>query len=577
MPRTSDTTIKSNVRPSARQLVLAWLLACASPAALAIGNDTPGFGFNYWPQEYSGCLDLTDANWPAAQQKIAADLDLMKSLGADTLRLSLYMEASGYPPGVGAVATEDTCKHLPDMLNLIENAGFKIIIAFSNTYLYRHKNDQYDNWEDPSLGYNVQPDGYWQFVTHSKKWIDRMVSLVGANRESILYYDIQNEYDARSANIDYYFRTMYSESTIPPAKRGISILEISKDVDPTHWPSIPSQLQAMNGASLAYVDFHSYPVMPSHRCPLHWDIEYVYDHIRSRFATGTTVLLGEFGRPAIAQNDPTNDVGAYPGNCPRLPSGPTPDRHWDEPRQQATELDLIGRAETKGIPYFLHWMLWDNSPKRPDFDPADPDHQVYAYGYSPHAPKDVLGALAERRGLVANADFESAAQVGQLPQLWDKGSWGPANSAPPVMLFVSGGPNSGEAATRDHYARLQTSQACASCTVWMQADAFAIGPGKRLHFNAYLRSNLQQVQMKLVQYDANWNVLAIYAAPAVTLNGWSWNNYMVRAHALDAPNASASLSTTTVAGTARVILTIGGTPATAPAILDVDTVSVAAD
>ncbi|KRA16784.1 cellulase family glycosylhydrolase [Lysobacter sp. Root604] len=576
MSHSIDSTTSPRRRSRRHALAAALLLACISPMAMAAGNDTPGFGFNYWPQDYKGCEDLTDANWPVAQQKIAADLDLMKSLGADTLRLSLYMETSGYKPGINAVTARDTCKHLPDLLDLIESAGFKIIIAFSNTYLYRHQNGQYDNWEDPTLGYNAQSDGYFWFVMRSKEWIDRMVDLAGRTRNSILYYDIQNEYDSRSANIDYYFRTIYSESTIPDTKRGISILEISKDVDPTHWPSIPSQLQVLNG-SLAYVDFHSYPVMPSHRCPLHWDIEYVYDHIRSRFAAGTTVLLGEFGRAAIAQNDPTDDSANYPGNCPRLPSELSPERYWDEPRQQATELDLIGRSGTKGIPYYLHWMLWDNTPKRADFAPTDPDHQVYAYGYSPHAPKDVLGALAEQRGLIPNADFENAPQVGQLPQLWDKGSWGPSNNAPPVSLFVSGGANTGEAATRDHYARLQAQQACATCVIWMQADAFDIGPGKRLHFNAYLRSNLDQVQMKLVQYDANWNVLATYAAPAVTLTGWSWNNYMVRAHALDPPNASASLSTTTVAGTARVILTIGGTPAAAPAILDVDTVSVAAD
>ncbi|KRD73417.1 cellulase family glycosylhydrolase [Lysobacter sp. Root983] len=577
MSHSIDSTTSPRRRSHRHALAAALLLACISPMAMATGNDTPGFGFNYWPQDYRGCQELTDATWPAAQKAIAADLDLMKSLGVDVLRLSLYMETSGYSPGNSPVP--DMCKYLPNFLDLIEGAGLKVIVAFSNTYLgFDHANNRY-YWQAPIYGFVTTPPttGYWQFLEHSKEWIGTMVELT-RDSGSILYYDIQNEYDSTIPDIDYYFRTMYGE--IPAGKRGISILNTPHDIKPVggdNWKSIPSQLHVLED-TLSYVDFHSYPQVPKHTCPLHWDIENVSDNMRSAFGANTTIVMGEFGRRAIGQNDPNPDIGAYLNNC--TPPNTPNERHWDEPSQRIAELDLIARAANKGIPYYLHWMLWDHTPKPetppgPSTDPAK--LQVYGYGYSPHAPKDVLGALAEQRGLIPNADFENAPQVGQLPQLWDKGSWGPSNNAPPVLLFVSGGANTGEAATRDHYARLQAQQACATCVIWMQADAFDIGPGKRLHFNAYLRSNLDQVQMKLVQYDANWNVLATYAAPAVTLTGWSWNNYMVRAHALDPPNASASLSTTTVAGTARVILTIGGTPAAAPAILDVDTVSVAAD
>ncbi|KWS05059.1 hypothetical protein AZ78_2609 [Lysobacter capsici AZ78] len=569
---TDSIAVTASPRPRTRALALACLLALASPWAMAQGNDTPGFGLNYWLRSYKGCEALTDANWPAARQAVAADLDLMKSLGADVLRLSLYMETSGYPAGVGSSIDPDYCKHLPDLLSTIENAGFKTVIVFSNTYLLRHQAGTYDNWQDPSLGYHAQSNGYWQFVMHSKAWIDRMVGLAG-DRDSILYYDIQNEYDADRANIDYYFRTIYSESAIPAGKRGISILDVPADISSANWHSIPKQLEVLGG-TLSHVEFHSYPTVPKAGCPLHGDIESVYDQMRAAFPASTKIVLGEFGRATTQAFDPAPDAGPY---LPQCNTSEQPDRRWDEPRQRQTELDLIGRAAAKGIPYYLHWMLWDNTPKSDDFNPANPNHQVYGYGYGPHAPKDVIGALAERRGRVPNADFEQLAQIGQLPQRWDKGSWGPANSAPPVSLFVSGGPNSGEAATGDHYARLQAQQACAACVIWMQADAFDIGPGRRVHMNAYLRSNLAGVQMKLVQYDAQWNVLATSVAPAMTASGWSWNNYAVRFREQNPASASASWSVTTVPGAARAIVTIGGTPITAPAILDVDAVSVAAD
>ncbi|QWP77984.1 hypothetical protein J5226_06155 [Lysobacter sp. K5869] len=569
MPRHSASIVRRGALSAA--LLPICLIA---PACLAAAP--AGFGFNYWPRHYQGCEALTPAQWPAARTAVAADLDQMKSLGASVVRLSLYMETSGFRPGPNVALEPDYCHHLPDLLTMVENAGLKTIIAFSNTYLYEHNNGQYYNWQDPSLGYAGTQDGYWRFTMHSKDWIDRMVALAGV-RDSILYYDIQNEYDSRAPEIDYYFRTIYSQSKIPPGKRGISILQSPFDVDPTAWRSVPRQLQAMPGATLAYVEFHSYPTAPFDRCPLHGDIEAKYDEVRSRFAPGTQVVLGEFGRPALAQEDPDEEPGGYPTQCRELPADPDPDRRWDEPRQRATELDLIGRAAAKGIPYFLHWMLWDDTPARLDFDPTNPRHQVYGYGYGPHAPKDVVGALAERYGLVANADFESAPTVGQPPQRWDAGSWNTVGSAPAVLLFVSGGAGSGEAATGDHYARLQTQQACATCTIWMQADAFDIGPNRRLHFNAYLRSNLSGVQLKLVQYDANWNVLAVSAAPAFTPSGWSWNNYAVRFREQNPQLTPASWSVTTAPGTARAILTVGGTPATAPALLDIDAVSVSAD
>jgi hypothetical protein len=570
--RYAPTTARTRAR-----LVFGLFLAAASSFACATENDTT-FGYNYWPQGYAGCEALSTAQkWTGAQKKIAADLDLMRSLGADTLRLSFYMETSGYAPGNAPVP--GYCEYLPQMLDLIESAGFKVVIAFSNTYLLRNGSGGY-YWQSAALPYGNNASGFWQFMMDSKAWVKRIVELTG-NRSSVLYFDLQNEYDSTlqygpagspggpTLGIDYYFRTMYSEVTeIPQAKRGISILRAPQDIDSANWYGVPSQLQVLDG-SLPHVEFHSYPVVPISRCPLHADVTSVKAQMAAAFP-GSTILLGEFGRRAIEPTAPTHPNQSV--TCGSTPN-PSADPTWSEASQAETELALMTSAENAGIKY-LHWMLWDNTPHSASYDQHHADAQAYAHGYDPHKPKDMIGWLAQRHGMLANPDIENAPQIGQAPQSWDKGSWATTGNAPVTSLFVSGGTGSGDASTRSHYLRLQSDQACADCLIWAKADAVDVVPGMRLHINAFIRSNLQQVKMSVVQYDAAWNVVDVTHAPAFDPTGWSWNNYMVRVHEQDPANASTSWNVLVKPNATRAIVTIGGTPAQAPAILDVDTVSV---
>jgi hypothetical protein len=556
------------------------LLAFASvPIATEANVTTPtdGFGFNYWPQGYAGCQALTAAEWPAAKKTVAADLGLMKSLGAKTVRLSFWPTASGFNggwrPDSGAA-----CPRLPQMLELIENSGFKIVIAFSNTYVL--KNDQgVENWK------GVYPGGagqdYQQFLVDSVNWMNGIVDLAknSAAGDSVLYYDMQNEYDARLDQIDYYFRTMYQFSTIPTQKLGISVLRVPEDIAASNWKSISTQLQVLRAtlpeAKLDYVGFHSYPTVPESRCPLHWQIEIAYNEMVNAFPN-TLVVLSEFGRRAT---DPagTNVTDAYPVECGPTPSAPI-DRNWDEPHQAAAELDLIDRARIHGIPHALHWMLWDNTPPS-TLAPSHPDAQAYGYGYTPHRPKDVIGHLAENRGVVSNADMET--RIDGKPAQWAAGGWRPDGSLP-VQFFASGGPGSGEAATRDYYARVQTQTSCsAPCVVWMQSGLFPVQPNRKLNINAYIRSNLANVSLNLVQYDAAGNRIATLSGPVFTPytqpSDWAWHNYHVRIHQQSLGDVSASWGFVTSANATSAILTIGGTPTTAPGILDVDTVSATMD
>ncbi len=574
-----NISVPQRRRKRRAHLHVALLALAAASVAVEANATTPidGFGFNYWPQGYAGCQALTAADWPAAKKAVAADLGLMKSLGAKTVRLSFWPTASGFNGGWRPNSAA-ACPQLPQMLELIENSGLKIVIAFSNTYVL--KNEQgVENWKIVYPGGNGQD--YLQFLADSVNWMNGIVDLArnSAGGDSVLYYDMQNEYDARLDQIDYYFRTMYRWSTIPEQKRGISVLRVPEDIDASNWKSIATQLQvldtALPGAKLDYVGFHSYPTVPETRCPLHWQIETVYDQMVAAFPN-TTVAMSEFGRRAI---DPpgSNATVAYPAACGPTPPAPV-DRTWDEPHQAAAEQDLIDRARNHGIPHALHWMLWDNTPPSP-LPPSDPSAQVYGYGYTPHRPKDVIGHLATSRGKVPNADMET--RTGGMPAQWAAGSWRPDGSLP-VQFFSSGGPGSGEAATRDYYARVQTQTSCsAPCVVWMQSSVFPVQPGRKLNVNAYIRSNLANVSVNLVQYDAAGNRIDTLSGPVFTPytqpSDWAWHNYLVRIHQQTLGDVSASWGFVTSANAASAILTIGGTPTAAPGILDVDTVSVTMD
>lgn len=219
-------------------------------------------------------------------------------------------------------------------------------------------------------------------------------------------------------------------------------------------------------------------------------------------------------------------------------------------------MDLVDRAIAKNIPYALHWMLWDHAPDTP-VPESDRSAQNFGMGYSPHAPKDVLGSLASRFGLVPNPDMETIAS-GRPTGWWAGGSV-------PIEFFASG-VSPTDSATHSHYFRVQTGSTCSSpsCVVWAQSGLFPVTGGTRLYLNGYVRSNMSGVRMNVVQYDGNSNRLADISGPAFTPSGWSWNNYLQRVgswSAVLAPDAR------------KVIVAITGTPATPPAYLDVDAVS----
>lgn len=138
--------------------------------------------------------------------------------------------------------------------------------------------------------------------------------------------------------------------------------------------------------------------------------------------------MGEFGRRGVSS--PTSDSGNYPSICysflgtkPSLSPNSwanwayTAPFYWDESGQETTVLDIMSRAKALKIPYFLQWMLWDNSPPTP-VPTTDPAAQVIAIGYSPNAPKDIFGGIATSLGLVSNGDMENVSIRQTKPFFW---------------------------------------------------------------------------------------------------------------------------------------------------------------
>jgi hypothetical protein len=604
-----ENTKMIEMKQSKHRKLFRWLrrAAIAFAASLNLTAVTAGeFGFNYWPQDVFGCDALvTDAKWLAQKHKVAADLDYMKSLGATVLRLPFWPGGSGfilkgvdYPKlDVGA------CKNLPAMLALIKARGFKVIIAFPNP---RTVQDSPNNWKDIKK-YKDAPNGADLFAEDSVKWINSIVNLIESPANNpelssmILYYDMVNEYDHRITTLANYFRWVYLNSSIPQNKKGVSVLHAKGtttyggDFDglpipapPTNpWYSITQQLAALTypapPASLSFIDFHSYPVVPNTilawGCPANADTANSYDYLFQRVPPSTKVVIGEFGRRVrAAPNDQVEETFPYLSAGCGTSIPPFPDstsRKWDEAGQKETVKDIISIATTKSIPYYLHWMLWDNSPPVQVTSDLDPAAQIYGMGYGPHLPKDVLGWVAERFSMIPNSDFEITTSS-EVITGWSKG--GSTQGTSLRSSYVASPVFDPYAATNKVYARLEATPACgSSCTAWIQSELIDIRgmpANGKIYVNAYIRSNFTEVSVNIAQFDGT-HQLTSRPPKTIAPSAYSWSSYLHRIYETAQVVPEVGWGFTPDPNATHVIVTIGGkaNTATSNAYLDVDTVS----
>lgn len=479
-------------------------------------------GFNYWPTGYD-CGVLNNANWTTANKAIIQrELDHMASLGGGVIRLVVHPQSSGWwlqttcPTGGGSNGpggsifcpnfTEQTA-NVVDMIGLCKARNMKVIIAFANYFQGPTNSPTY--WAN---FYGSGTTNYTHFLWDVQHWIDGFVDSIeaSANASSVLYYDIQNEYDAAFPYSDWYSTFVFDWSTMPALKKGHSVLSLA---------DAQSLSSAMGSRVLKFTDFHCYPTM----CPADQAIlENYYDSMRGLFPSSQTIM-GEFGRWAQYTTDEANQ------NC--------------------TVKDVASRAKTKGILYHLHWLFMDK-----EFN----NQNYFGLGYSTHYMKDTMGGLSSVENLIYNPDMELPG-TGAPPT-----SWGFGSSTGNNTTFTAGGPSSTDARTNLYYGRI--TRTAASGSVWMNVPTFAVTgtSGKKLYVNFFLRSSMTNIYPAIHEYDANWNPLGTLNGASYTPPTWTWYNYLA---------VVGTQSFTLASGTKNIIISIIGTSTSNPSYLDVDTIS----
>jgi len=492
-----------------------WLMLIAFATLLGSVFGNPEFGFNYWPHERaSDCMN--DSLWTSQKPIIEADLDHISSLSGHVIRITFWPHPSGWPitwplqPGY-----YQQTGRIAEFLELCHDRDIKVIVCFSNGNVLNSTGPAWTQYERYGNG---SPAGFQLFLDESLDWMNGFIDAIEASafKDTVIYYDLQNEYDHLDTNIGAYACAVYDRSHAPAGKRGFSALMWQPWTGDHDIDIEDLAIQLGGGRPLDFVEFHAYPaaadgLVGAYPVP---GIESFYDEVKEDFPNAT-VVLGESGHSA-----PDATVEQY---------------------QQTIVADLATRAINKGFKYHLGWMFWDHTP--------GPQYQEFGWGDDPHTPKDVMGGMSDLLGILYNPDMEILDFTS--PKSWSAGGTVPTS-------FHSAGPS--DTASNDYYARLQANQD--SGEVWMLSPYTPVYGGI-LYFNSYIRSNLDNVRMGIIEYDHNGTELR--RTEGASFNpAWAWNNYLQR---------TGSFSVDLLPPTEFVHIAILGSIVENPSYLDVDTVS----
>ena len=435
-------------------------------SSVSVEDSNGKFGMNYWPYQQDNGF-LSNARWPTIKAKVAADLDQMASLNVRVLRLMFWPLGSGFqlspdPAQRFPAELTEEAQNFPEFLELARARGFRVIIAFSNSYY--------------ALGNGTLGDYFWMdkyatiapFIADSCTWMNAFVTRVEASNsaQSVIYYDYENELDSSNPQTSAYFRGVYDCLAAPPGKRGVSVRNVPADSD--------ALATAAAGRRLDYVDFHGY-------FNLNTDVNLARSQVQAKFPA-STVLLGEFGWSAPAPSD--------------------------ELAQEQFDLRTFATATWNGFPYALNWMLWDQTPV--------PANQSYGFSYSWNEPKDVTGTFITTFGPLLNADFEIIGSDGK-PTNWSAG--GTASS---VLTSVAA-PTTPAPPTHARYARVSMK---GSGQIWLTSDALPTSGGQTLYVNGYLHSNLDWNSIDVHEYDAAAHEITYTPGPHMTTSANIFRNYL---------------------------------------------------
>jgi hypothetical protein len=329
--------------------LLAWTgVTTQSPPASQLGFDYWPAN-NGWPDGGGGSAALDDANWSVLRAIVAADLDHMVSLGAGVLRLMFWPQENAFiMPGKFPPELAQQAHNLVDLLSLCAARNLQVIIAFGNNY-FDSGADPQTRWWMQAYGNTTQ--GFNNFLNDCQTWIDTYVTF------------------------------LHDWSAIPRGKHGVSVLHVPADVDDLQYQLATGGGPELGRRRLDFVDFHVYP-NPKAENAVNPNLEDSFDYIVQKFP-GSTPLVGEFGYFSVFE-----------------------DHQW------AVVNDLTSRCKTKGIAYYLNWLLWD--------DHTNGGFASTPWGYDVHTPKRVLGAMAAQVGLLANSNFDEITAENDLvsPVAW---------------------------------------------------------------------------------------------------------------------------------------------------------------
>jgi hypothetical protein len=501
------------------------------------------FGLSYWPNGRNSSTTLGPDYWPAIRPTVQRDLDQIVSMGGGLVRFMLWPSADprvwrvgGDQRGVDDVLLQDQAANLVDLIGMCRDRGLKVNIAFGNTYL-RQKDDTQYWWE---WGYGSKTDdpndtdGWDLFLADARKWVNGYVDAIEQSpvKGTVTNYEYQNELSSGNPWSYPYLRYLYDTTSIPPGKRAASVLNVSADVSPNPSPFVTG----LGGRHLDYVSFHSYPAASP---PLNPSIATAYNDVTSKFKD-STVFLGEFGRSTPLNADGSVDQLAEDG-------------------QRTTVTDIINQSKAKSIPYFVHWMFWDESP---------PSSKPTGLGYDPQWPKDAFGSVLSLTSLLRNPDMEDTVDRNGAPPGWSaKG----ASTVPGANLTVSlktQGSLQDLAATNTKYAHVGVANPPGY--VSLSSSPISINGGNLLSVNAYVRSNLIDLGLRVTQTLTTGTQVEA-TGPTFTPVGSSWNNWL---HSAAPWNVCLDPRASKVAVTVRGYA--GAYSPTNPYYLDVDAVAAAA-
>ncbi len=548
----NDQSIQNNASVIADRASSVACAAQSAPTAPPPSSSTL-YGFNYIP---SGYPDWLTTDFAGAQNRIANDIGLMKSMGVNLVRISVFGFGNGLPPWkydqpVGAqnwdtgeiTAVE---QNLPQFIKEFGAAGIKVIVAFVPiNYWNDGPHPKKDGTWDPGYDPHCRIDGipWWQ-CRYANRWHDFARDFSGWSKEisekieqdpqasaNVLYYDLINEvqfHNEPGTDMKVLVDTVIQNVSVPDDKMGFSVLQPVYTAD----LSILKRELSAFGKQPAYIEAHCYPGLPTgnglpscgwpakNGTVARW-LDQAYQNLRTGWPSfATKFVIGEFG-------------GNYDGG--------------QGLGQAAYDIEIVNWAKNHAnLAALVHWNLYDDKP----------NYGKYKIGVAPTAgvaqgTRNTYVVLGTMRGaLIDGGDFENGVDA-----------WYFGGSAAQASAIE------GDAVTGSHYGRLKVT---APGENWFCTPNFVLADGAHVATGGFFRTALTRLTIATRFFDRNWTVLGQDDVTLTQPSGGQWRQIQEqslskRVAVWDGPYA---------AQVCFVITAPAGTSPSNPSYLDLDSITV---